>query len=200
MFKRQEDIVQYVLTYYRDHASTLPGPKAAVNACWPGMVKRIPILLLGIMARKYLAHEVSRQATAGASFQQGWKPAHGIVQLTPVSPPGTAAPATVHVPLQQLAYTGPTVIYPRLLVETVYQTENVCKALIEFTQADFQFCIGRFVDQRNGIDRHIQAMHAGMELLQDAHVTCMKDVPTERLQTFAVQWAQALRPTTAAVA
>ena len=92
------------------------------------------------------------------------------------------------------APTGPQIVYPEVLENTVYQTETGAKHLLEFTIADFQFCMDRMQDQRDGLDRRTAAMTQGMALLRQRKVATVKDLPRRDRESFADTWTKAVRP------
>ena len=192
-FETKEDIYRAVMAFYRDHCNTLSGPSPAVHAIWNSLRKRIRKPLLEELAKMAVAHEVSRFATLNSSLGRGWTAGQGFVAIRPVTTDAGQPSPTLQVPVHRLAWDGPTIIYPRILTHTIYTTATVAKALIDFTNDDFKYCIAHFVDQRNGIDRHIGGMTYGMKLLTTHHVSTVKELPQEPMEAFAQKWQEVVR-------
>jgi hypothetical protein len=194
-FKTKDDLITTVLRYYRAHAHELSGPTEATTTVWPQIRRLVPAALLQALAQEQIVQEVGRRATCGTSLGERGDAASGLVTLRHLGGADGPTPGTpVTVEMQQLPSAAPGVLYPRILVDTVYATLTMAKPLLLFTVADFDYVMEGFVEQRDGLERHIEAMRAGAALLRRHKVKTVHELPAASLQAFAQTWHDAVRP------
>ena len=138
-FNDKAEVLAYILDYYRAHSGTLSGPTEAIAELWPTLRARLSGKLREQFLRLGLTHAVQRYATSGSTPVQGWDASHGYLTVTPLSAgDGTAQGQPVHIPVERLEYEWPEVVYPQILVDTVYTIPWGAKALIFFTMEDLR--------------------------------------------------------------
>jgi hypothetical protein len=193
MFETEDEVAAELLAFYRRHASRLSGLSEATTKLWPRLVKRMPRKVLMHLAQLGLSHK-ARTLNGHELGRQGWTAAQGsiIVQQTTPSDPAQAG-KPVRVRVERLPWTGPTQVFPRILTTTLYATKTVVKPLLRFSMEDFQFVMTGFAEQRNGLERRIEAMSTAVEALRAHQVREVADLPTPEIEAFAARWEEALR-------
>jgi hypothetical protein len=192
-FSDKDEIVALVLAYYREHTHELSGPTAACTTIWPVLRRRIPAALRDELAMIGLAHLTQRYATSGSSPGEGWEAKRTTLPVTRLAADGSAG-ETLNIPVEHVAFNGPTEIYPAILVNTVYSTETGAKPLILFTLPDFRFVNEHLETQQMGLARRQAALRYGARLLQQHGAEVVAGLPPEVLGLFEARWVQALAP------
>lgn len=190
-FDNKDELVGEVLQHYRAHTRELSGPTAACSILWPTLRRRLSAAMRDELALIGLAHLVQRHATNGSSPAEGWNAQQSSLELTRFTAAGSE---TMAVPVERLAYNGPTELYPTLLVNTIYATEDGAKPLILFTIHDFGFVNEHLETQQLGLARRQAALRYGARMLQQHGVRVVAELPPEVLGLFEVRWKQALQP------
>jgi len=193
MFETEDEVVAELLAYYRRHAQRLSGVSEATTKLWPRLVKRMPRKILMHLAQLGLSHKV-RTLNGYELGRQGWTAAQGSIlvqQTTPTDPAQAGKPVRVRV--ERLPWTGPKVVFPRILTTTLYATQTVVKPLVHFTIGDFEFVMTGFAEQRNGLERRIEAMGSAVQALRAHQVREVADLPPPDIEAFAARWEAALR-------
>jgi len=193
MFDTDEEVVKELLTFYRRNAHRLSGVSEATTKLWPRLIKRMPRKILIHLAQLGLTTKV-RSLNGQDLARQGWTAAQGSIlvqQTTPTDPAQAGKPVRVRV--ERLPWTGPTVVYPKILTTTLYSTKTVVKPLLHFTIDDFTFVMSGFAEQRNGLERRIEAMGSAVQALRAHQVREVADLPPPEIEAFAARWEEALR-------
>jgi hypothetical protein len=194
-FKDKDEVVAAVLEYYRAHTSELSGPTAACQVLGPVLMRRMPAALRNELALIGVAHLTQRHATAGTSPDKGWDPTVSTLQVRRVTTDASDDPGeTMDISVTRIAYTGPTEIYPTILMNTVYSTETGAKPLILFTLQDFRFVNEHLETQQMGLARRQAALRYGARLLRQHGAEVVAELPSEVLALFETRWKQALAP------
>ena len=194
LFKDTDELFAAVLTYYRAHTQQVSGPTEATRQCWPSLRGRIPMAMLEALARDQVVDEVRRLATTGTVLGSGAQPENRTITIyyrRPDTP--NEAPKPVKITVQRVPDLGPRKLYPRILLDTTFNTATVAKPLLRFTAADFDYCIAGYADQQKGIARHIGAMEEGKRLLATHQVATVDALPEKDLTQFAACWQEAVR-------
>lgn len=195
-FANKDQVVDAVLSFYRDPTNQVLGPRDAVRQAidQPGFLQRIPQTVIVELVREALTVETEKHSTNGHSlnYRQKWSPASGTMVVT-VTQVGTS-PRQVVVPVTRPPYAGPTVVVPTILVHTTFVTAEGPKPLIRFTRADFAFCIERYQAQQDGLERRVDAMQAGDELLRLHRSQTVAELPAPVIERFSAAWEDAINP------
>jgi hypothetical protein len=190
-FTHTDALYFYCVSYYRERRHLLSGPTQAVDELWPQLQEHIDPTLLLDMARQFLAKEVGRWARDGLATPP--PPTHGLMTLEPFLLPGEEAGEPFMIPVTRLPQPGPQTFYPVVLENSVYTTATGSRSLLEFTIEDFQYCLDRMSDHRDGLNRRMTAMQKGQQLLRQRQVATVKELPQRDREVFAEAWQEAVR-------
>jgi hypothetical protein len=183
-----EEMVAYVLVHYWNNAHRLSGPTEAVREVFAQLRKRRPAALGHQLELEGLAQRVSKASTGSRPL--GWSAAAGTLSFQYLSEDTHGAAKSVDIPFTRVAWNGPTAFdATEILGRTYYATANTAKSLLEFSVDDFVFCIDGYEDERDGIERHIEVMELGIQLLKTNNVAMVKDLPKDALEAFAQRWS-----------
>lgn len=191
----KEEVFAAVLDRHRQAQSALP-PSQSIKALWPTLRKQIPQTLMEQLAQERVAQQLSKDLTNARHYTADMESQPRTIpfEITtyPALPDAPSHKEIMHIPVQHIPWQEPEIIKIQVLYDTSFFVNGVSKMLIHFTREDFQYCIEKYVDQRNGIDRHISAMHEGLQLLAKHEAETLDSLPPEVQHAFAATWKAAL--------
>ena len=198
VFQNKNELIAYVLQYYREHARTLSGRTEAITQLWPQLSKRLPRDMRDHYTIQGIAQDVGLYATKGTTPHGGWEA--GTFELE-VVPPAVGDPAYPAAPgrsmpiiVEREEWVGPTEkdFLAILDLATYSVADGHSKKLLEFTVEDFSFVVEGLEAQEDGLRRRAAALRYGACLLVKHDAATVEDLPFDVQKRFATEWQHAV--------